>query len=157
MSDIEGKIYAPSAADVAQTGSFSLWGLVGTVLIFIVILVIALWIIRRLNRSVLRGMNTPWARVLDRQILNGQQSLYLVEIAGKLQVLGDSDHYLVKLTEIDDPELAAEILDEIANRPVEKAESSISRFSQRLFSGKRRKPKGTFSSELEQLLKEVEK
>lgn len=157
MSDIEGKVYAPSAADAAQATSFSWWGFVGTVLIFIIILVIALWIIRRLNRSALRGMNTPWARVLDRQVLNGQQSLYLVEIAGKLQVLGGSDHHLAKLTEIDDPELAAEILDEIANRPVEKAESSMSRFFQRLFSGRRNKPKGTFSSELEQLLKEVEK
>lgn len=157
MSDIESKVWTPSGADVAQTSGSTWWGLVGTVLIFIIILVIALAVIRRLNRSALRGMNAPWARVLDRQILSGQQSLYLVEIAGKLQVLGGSDHHLVKLTEIDDPDLAAEIFDEIANRPVEKAEGAIGRFSQKLFSGKKGKSKDSFSNELERLLKEVEK
>ena len=153
----ENTVWAPSTTGTAQATSSSLWGLVGTVLIFIVILAVALWFIRRLNRSALRGMNAPWARVLDRQILSGQQSLYLVEIAGKLQVLGGSDHHLVKLTEIEDPELAAEILEEITHRPVEKAEGVLSRLTQQLFSGKKRKSKTAFSTELERLLEEVEK
>lgn len=153
----ENTVWAPSTTGAAQAVSSSLWGLVGTVLIFIVILAVALWFIRRLNRSALRGMNAPWARVLDRQILSGQQSLYLVEIAGKLQVLGGSDHHLVKLTEIEDPELAAEILEEITHRPVEKAEGALSSLTQQLFSGKKRKAKSTFSTELERLLEEVEK
>lgn len=157
MSDIEKQLWAPSEAVTAQATSFSWGGFVATVLIFIIILIIALGLIRRLNRSALRGMNAPWARVLDRQILSGQQSLYLVEIAGKLQVLGGSDHHLVKLTEIEDPELAAEILDELANRPMERAEGTLGKLFQRLFSGKKRTGKDSFSSELERLIKEVEK
>lgn len=128
-----------------------------TVLIFIIILFIALRMIRRLNNSTMRGMNAPWARVLDRQVLFGQQSLYLVEIAGKLQVLGGTDHHIEKLTEIDDPELAAEILDELANRPVDRAESELSRLLQKFFSSRKRKEKDSFSKELERLMKEVEK
>lgn len=155
MPDIESKAWAPSGAVTAQASGSSWWGLVATVVIFIVILALALGVIRRLNRSALRGMNAPWARVLDRQMLSGQQSLYLVEIAGTLQVLGGSDHHLLKLTEIDDPELAAEILDELANRPVERAEGTLSKVFQKLFSAKKRKAKDPFSSELERLMKEV--
>lgn len=154
----ENQAWTPSETLATQaTTSSPLWGIVVTVFIFLVILFVALRMIRHLNRSTMRGMNATWARVLDRQILFGQQSLYLVEIAGKLQVLGGTDHHIMKLTEIDDPELAAEILDELANRPVERAEGELSKFLQKLFSGKKRKEKDSFSRELERLLKEVEK
>lgn len=154
----ENQAYTTSEtlATSAATSS-SLWGIIVTVLIFLIILFIALRMIRGLNNSTLRGMNAPWARVLDRQILFGQQSLYLVEIAGKLQVLGGTDHHIEKLAEIEDPELAAEILDELANRPVDRAESEINKLLQKLFSGKSRKEKDAFSKELERLMKEVEK
>jgi len=128
----------------------------GTILVFIIILWVALWVIRRMNRSTARGMNAPWARILDRQMLSAQQSLYLVEIAGKLQVLGGTDHHLVKIDEIDDPELAAEILDELTHRPVERMEGLFSGIAKQTFGGKRRKVKDPFSTELERLLKEVE-
>jgi len=128
----------------------------GTILVFILILWVALWVIRRMNGASARGMNAPWARILDRQMLSAQQSLYLVEIAGKLQVLGGTDHHLVKIDEIDDPELAAEILDEITHRPVERMEGLFSGIAKQTFGGKRRKAKDPFSTELERLLKEVE-
>ncbi|AHF07779.1 FliO/MopB family protein [Desulfitobacterium metallireducens] len=157
MSDFESQPWVPSETVTPQATSSSWWGIVITVLIFLIILFVALRMIRRLNNSAMRGMNAPWARVLDRQILFGQQSLYLVEIAGKLQVLGGTDHHIEKLTEIDDPELATEILDELANRPVERAEGEISKLMQKLFSGKKRTEKDSFSKELERLMKEVEK
>ena len=141
----------PSSAAV----SVSWWGLLGTLIVFVLIFFVALWVVRRLNRSAMRTMNSPWARVLDRQVLNVHQSLYLVEIAGKLQVLGISDHHIVKISEIDDPELAAEILEEIANRPVEKVEGVMAGLAGRIFDGKKRKK--NFSAELERLIEEVEK
>jgi len=131
------------------------WGLMGTLLVFLLILLVSLWMIRRLNRANLRSMNAPWARVLDRQRLGGQQSLYLVEIAGQLQVLGGSDHHLLKISEINDPNVAAEILEEIATRPIEKVDG-WTKSLQKLWPGPSRK-KDDFSSELERLLDEVKK
>ena len=129
----------------------------GTILIFILILVVALWIIRKMNQASIRGMQAPWARVLDRQMLSTNQSLYLVEIAGKLQVLGGTDHHLTKIDEINDPELAAEILDEITHRPNERVEGALSGIAQRVFGGKNRRGKEHFDDELKRLLEEVER
>lgn len=158
QGSLENQPYNPSnVVDTASSASFSWWGLMGTIIVFIIILLVALWVIRRMNHSSARGMNAPWARILDRQILGGQQSLYLVEIAGKLQVLGGTDHHLVKIDEINDPELAAEILDEITHRPVERIEGAFSGIAKLTFGGKRRKTKDPFATELERLLEEVER
>jgi Flagellar biogenesis protein len=142
-----------SAPAVTQS-VFSWWGLLGTLLIFLIILFVSLWIIRRLNKASLRSMNAPWARVLDRQVLTGQQSLYLVEVAGQLQVLGGTDHHLVKISEINDPIVAAEILEEIATRPAERVGGWTKRLP-KLWP--RPRQKDPFSKELERLLEEVEK
>lgn len=144
----------PSAAAPAVTESVFSWvGLIEMVLVFSLILIVSLWVLRRLNRANVRKMNAPWARVLDRQILGGQQSLYLVEIAGQLQVLGGSDHHLLKISEINDPDVAAEILEEIATRPIERVDG-WNKSLQKLMPGRSRK-KDTFSTELERLLDEV--
>jgi flagellar protein FliO/FliZ len=143
-----------AAPVVANSGS-SWWGLLGMLLVFLVILFVSLWILRRLNQSNMRSMNIPWARILDRQILYSQQNLYLVEIAGQLQVLGGSDHHLIKICDIDDPEIAAEILEELATRPTERVEGLAKGFN-KLF----KKPtprRDSFSKELAQLLEEVDK
>jgi flagellar protein FliO/FliZ len=110
-----------------------------------------------MNKASFRGMSAPWARVLDRQTLNGQQSLYLVEIAGKLQILGGTDHHIVKIDEINDPDMAAEILDEITNRPAERVEGLFGGIAKHVFGGRQRKGKDPFSNELERLLEEVER
>lgn len=153
MQDIESQPF-PSVGDVpvvAHTVT-SWWGLLGTLVVFLIILGVSLWVIRRLNRANVRSMSTPWARVLDRQVLAGQQSLYLVEIAGQLQVLGGSDHHLLKLSEINDPAVAAEILEEIAMRPTER----MAGWTQKLQKLRRRpsRPDDLFSAELERMLEE---
>ncbi|MFZ3130352.1 MAG: flagellar biosynthetic protein FliO [Desulfosporosinus sp.] len=156
MPSLEDRAFPPSGAAPTVTESvFSWWGLMGTVLVFLLILLVSLWIIRRFNRVNARNMNAPWARVLDRQRLGGQQSLYLVEIAGQLLVLGGSDHHLVKISEINDPDVAGEILEEIATRPIERVEG-WTRSLQKLWPGRSRK-EDVFSSELERLLDEVNK
>ena len=148
---LPASVAAPAVTDPVFNG----WGLLGTLLVFLLILLVCLWIIRRLNRANVRSMNVPWARVLDRQILGGQQSLYLVEIAGQLQVLGGTDHHLLKISEINDPEVAAEILEEIATRPLERVDGWTNSLL-KLWPGRSRK-KDDFSTELERLLDEVKK
>ncbi|KJR47775.1 Flagellar biosynthesis protein FliZ [Desulfosporosinus sp. I2] len=125
-------------------------------LVFLIILLVSLWIIRRLSKMNNRRINAPWARVLDRQVLSGQQSLYLVEIAGQLQVLGGSDHHLVKISEIHDPRIAAEILEEITTRPTERMEGWVQSV-QKLWRRQSQQKEEPFSIELERLLEEVEK
>lgn len=153
MSSIEAQPFPNAAASPNINASFSWWGLLGTFVIFILILVAVLWFIRRLNRSALRGIDSPWARVLDRQVLGGQQSLYLVEIAGKLQVLAGSDHHLTKLTEIEDPDVAAEILEEINHRPLEQVEGAGAWLMKKVL-GQRVKKASDFSTELKKMLEE---
>lgn len=152
MNDnIENQPYNPNITVPATPEAFSWAGLIGTIAVFLIILIIALWLIRRLNRYSVRSMESPWARVLDRQVLNGNQSLYLVEIAGKIQILGVTDHHISKVEEINDPDTAAEILEEIAQKPEEK----LDRFMSGVFNKFRRKRKASFSSELERLLEEA--
>lgn len=152
----EDRLLPPSGAAPTVTQTvFSWWGLLGTLLVFLLILLVSLWVIRRLNRASVRNMNVPWARVLDRQVLGGQQSLYLVEVAGQLQVLGGSDHHLVKIREINDPVVAAEILQEIASRPTERVEGWAQSLQKLMVRPSRKKE--SFSAELERLLDEVEK
>ncbi|HUX47524.1 MAG TPA: flagellar biosynthetic protein FliO [Desulfosporosinus sp.] len=156
MPNLEDQVFPPSGVAPAVTESvFNWWGLMGTLLVFLLILLVSLWIIRRLNRANVRKMNAPWARVLDRQMLGGQQSLYLVEIAGQLQILGGSDHHLLKISEINDPDVAAEILKEIATRPIERVEG-WTKSLQKLWPGRSRK-EDAFSAELERLLDEVKR
>lgn len=152
----QNALYPQAGTTPVTTSSVSFWwGLLGTMLVFLLILLVSLWIIRRLNRAALRSMNAPWARVLDRQVLTGQQSLYLVEVAGQLQVLGGTDHHIVKISEINDPVIATEILEEIAARPTERAVG----WSKRLASlwPRPSRQKDPFAKELERLLEEVEK
>ncbi|MDR3270220.1 MAG: flagellar biosynthetic protein FliO [Peptococcaceae bacterium] len=131
---------------------FSWWGLFGYIIVFLFILAAALWMIRRLNRRQMKGMDSPWIRVLDRQHLGGQQMLYLVEIAGKFQVLGGSDHTLVKIAEIDDLEIIAEMITEISSRSETKPESMIYQVMQRLFYGRKRER--PFDLELQRMMED---
>lgn len=82
--------------------------------------------------------------------------MYLVEIAGQLQVLGGTDHHIIKLSEINDPDVAAEILEEIASRPIEKVEGWIMNIS-KLWRKRHPRKGNIFPEELERLLEEVDK
>ena len=149
----EPSLSPPGTTDINP--AFPWLEMAGTVLVFLAIFLVALWVIRRLYLSNLRSMETPWARVLDRQLLGGQQNLYLVEIAGQLQILGGSDHHLLKICEINDPVIAAEILEEIAARPTERIDGLLNGLK-KLWPW-RKKKKESFSYELERLLDEVKK
>ncbi len=142
-------------APAVGTDPFSWGGLIAYIVVFLIILSIAFWLIKRLNRYSVRNMDSPWARVLDRQVLYGNQVLYLVEIAGKIQILGATDHHISKVEEINDPDIAAEILEEIAHKPEEKMDKFMSGIFNKL--NPRKKKKDLFSSELERMLEEARK
>lgn len=156
MNDnFENQPYDPAiTAPAATLEPFSWTGLIGTIIVFLIILFLALWLIKRLNRYAVRNISSPWARVLDRQVLSGNQALYLVEIAGKIQILGVTEHHITKIEEINDPDIAAEILEEIAHKPEEKMDRFMSGIFKKI---KSRKSKDSFSTELERLLEEAKK
>ncbi len=151
-NSIEDQVYNPPVIPDAAVDAFSWTGIIGTIVLFLAILVVSLWLIKRLNRYTIRNMQAPWVRVLDRQVLGGQQALYLIEIAGKIQVLGTTDHHITKIEEINDPDVVAEILEEIAGRPEEKIDSILTGISKRF---KKKKQSDTFSAELERYLHEI--
>lgn len=142
-------VNAPTAVE-----TFSWVGLIGTIVIFLIILLVALWLIKKISRHSNRYIDSPWIRILDRQVLQGQQCLYLVEIAGKIQVLAATDHHLSVVAEINSPEVVAEIFEEIATAPQPKGERFWSELRRRV---RRNRTKNPFSAELEQLLKEARK
>lgn len=151
-NSIENQPYNPSVTPVEAVQPFSWTGLIGTILLFLIILIVSLWLIKRLNRYSIRHMQAPWVRVLDKQVLGGQQALFLVEIAGRIQVLGATDHHITKIEEINDPEVAAEILEEIASRPEEKMDSFLTGIVKRFT---KKKQNENFSAELERYLHEI--
>ncbi|NLM20970.1 MAG: flagellar biosynthetic protein FliO [Peptococcaceae bacterium] len=154
QGNIENQPYnlGGSGAVVTPEATTSWTGLIGTIVVFLIILVVALWLIKRVNRFAVRNIDSPWVRVLDRQVLHGQQTLYLVEIAGKIQVLGGTDHHITKVAEINDPEIVAEILEEIAREPQEKMDRLMNVIWRKV---RKRKRKDSFATELDRLLEEV--
>lgn len=157
MPNIEDQVFPSGGGAVPAVVAdpvFSWWGLMGMLLVFVFILFVSLWILKRLNQANVRKMNTPWARVLDQQSLGGRQSLYLVEIAGQLQILGGSDYHLLKIAEINDPDVAADILEEIATRPIERV-NGWTKYIQKI-PGRFRK-KDPFAAEMARLLDEVKR
>ncbi len=152
-NNIEGQTYNPNVTATAAEPVY--WsGLIGTILVFLIILIVSLWMIKKLNRFSVRNMQSPWVRVLDRQVLSGQQVLYLVEIAGHIKVLGGTDHHITTVSEVNDPDVVAEILDEIANRPEEKVDKLLTGIWKKF---RRKRNHDVFSAELERLLEEVKR
>jgi len=121
----------PFPADTQVTpqvqSSFS-WGtLLVTVFIFLICLVSFGFIVKRINSAA--APLSPWLKVLDRQQLGQGQYLYLVELAGRMQILAASTHGVVKIAELDDPDLAGEIIQDLAW----KSEQAIPSFWSELF------------------------
>lgn len=155
MPNIENQPYIPLAPTPAAVNApFSWWGLIGMVLVFLIILIVSLIVMRVLRKSAFGVSESKWAKVLDRQQLGGQQMLYLVEVAGKLQVLGGSDHNLVKISDIDNPEVAAEVLEDLANRPFEQSGGVLPLFFGKFAGFKKNRD---FSVELEQIMEEAKR
>jgi flagellar biogenesis protein FliO len=106
----------PASQTIAtpQVSAFS-WGTFVTIVcIFLVLFAGFALLVKRYNRTT-SAANT-WFKLLDRQQLGPGHNLYLVELAGHLQILGVTNQTMVKLAELDDAELAGEILQDLAWR-----------------------------------------
>ncbi len=68
--------------------------------------------VRFLQRRAFVARPGAWIRVLDQVAVGPNKGLVLVEIAGKVYVLGVSEHNITRLLEIRDPELLRAILAE---------------------------------------------
>ncbi|MCL1790407.1 MAG: flagellar biosynthetic protein FliO [Peptococcaceae bacterium] len=172
LVDIENQPYAPSIVTTQVQEAFSWTGLLATVILFLCILCLTLWIIQKLHHKKYQGLQAGWLRVLDRQVLSPQHFVYLVEVAGKIQVWGSTDHQINQITEINSTCQISDIMEEIARRPEDPVDRLI-RFvlpkGQRieyggvppsqgkpLLTGRRRKKggRGGFSNELEKMMRE---
>ncbi len=105
---------APNITPAQPSSGFAWGSFFLTVFLFIVLLVGLSLLVKRLNRT--PALTGPWLKVLDKQQLGPGHYVYLVELAGKLQILGVTGHSMVKITEIDDIEMAGEILQDLSWR-----------------------------------------
>ncbi len=152
MGNIEDQPFKITESLPILSNQFSWLNLAGMTLVFLIILLISLIIIRKLRQASLGISKSRWIRVLDRQSLGGQQMIYLVELAGKLQVLGASEHSLFKISEIDDPQIAAEILADLTMTSAKRGEGVLPRLLGKVAHKKQRRD---FNAELEKLLQEA--
>ena len=134
-NSMEAQPYVPNISETQLESTFSWAGLISTILIFIMILGAVFWVVQRMNRKKYQSVQTPWLRVLDRQFLSPQHPIYLVEVAGKIQIWGSTDHQISQITEVNNPAQAADILEEIARRP----EAPVDRLMRGVLSYRRRK------------------
>ncbi|HEX3014864.1 MAG TPA: flagellar biosynthetic protein FliO [Desulfobacteria bacterium] len=124
------------------------------VALFIVILFAVLFITKAIKRSNLSMGSASWLKVLDRQTLGGQHALYLVEIAGNLQVLAGSGQGLVKIMDIENPDVAAEILADISQRLAVPSSGVLPQLLEKI-TGLKQRGKRDFTTEFDQVLREA--
>lgn len=91
----------------SDTGHLSseLMKLVGSVVLFTVILLLLNWMLKRINSNRLAQLNaTSEIRVLEKRVLSHKAFIYLIEIRGKTIAIAESSAGIAKLTEFSDIE-----------------------------------------------------
>lgn len=115
--NVEDKLFtADTSSPVGaqpQTG-FAWDTLLVTAGLFLLLLVVLGFFVKRINKAAVPV--SPWCRILDKQQLGQGHVLYLVELAGRLQILGVTNQSVVKIAELDDADLASEIMQDLAWR-----------------------------------------
>lgn len=100
-----GQVVAPSMGALLLRLILSLAVVVG----------LAILVIKLFQKSGAYSRSGRWIRILDQVVIGSNRVLMLVEIAGKIYVIGVTDHNITKLLEIEDPSqldlLAAEDLE----------------------------------------------
>lgn len=103
----------PGSFDPPQMGAL----LLRVVISLVVVLGLAVLVTKFLQRRTFISRPGHWIRVLDQVMVGPNKGLLLAEIAGKIYVLGITDHNITKLLEIEDPEQVAAILSEEGHLP----------------------------------------
>ncbi len=115
QQNVEDRPFPSVNVTTIQPSTGFAWGsFILTVFLFIVLLTGLSLLVKRLNRNPL--LTSPWLKVLDKQQLGPGHYVYLVELAGKLQILGVTGHSMVRIASIDDIELAGDILQDLTWR-----------------------------------------
>ena len=108
------------ASDFSEGKSYNYWGefvnMIITLLIVIALIFLSVIVLKKIMRSRMLQVNQgAKIKVLERRAINQKTSLYLVEIAGKAVVIGDSPAGLNLITEL--PDLVLDEEEEIAPHP----------------------------------------
>ncbi len=127
-----GKLNLDTAADPQVAPMPSMFALLLRLIVSLIIIAglayLTMKILRRNIKVLSRGANI---NVLDQYSFSLNKGIFITEIAGRVYVLGVTEHNINLLTEITDPDVIAEIV----NRAREKAEEPIipPRILERLF------------------------
>ena len=73
------------------------------------VIVILTYGLIRLLRKQFKTTGSTWINIVDQISLGPNRGLFLANIAGKIVALGITDHQIVKIMEIDDPEIIEQI------------------------------------------------
>ncbi len=77
------------------------------ILSLIIVIVLIFLLIKFFQRQMPFTRSGRWMRIIDQVVIGQNRALILAEIAGKIYVLGITDHNITKLLEIDDPSKVA--------------------------------------------------
>ncbi|NLC08054.1 MAG: FliO/MopB family protein [Syntrophomonadaceae bacterium] len=84
-------------------------GLLFKILVSVLVIVILSYGLIRLFGKGLKLQGGTWISILDHVSLGPNRGIYLVDIGGKVLVLGMTDHNMVKIMEIEDDAIIAEM------------------------------------------------
>lgn len=91
------------------------------ILSLIIVIVLIFLLIKFFQRQMPFTRSGRWMRILDQVVIGQNRALILAEIAGKIYVLGITEHNITKLLEIDDPSkvalFSAEEMEEVILTP----------------------------------------
>ncbi|HEX6970805.1 MAG TPA: flagellar biosynthetic protein FliO [Limnochordia bacterium] len=95
----------PPDAGILAGGSGLAWALLRTFVVLILLLPAIYWVTRWYARRALGSREAAWMRVIETIALGPQRHVCLIEVAGKVLVLGVTPQAITLLTEVDDEAL----------------------------------------------------
>jgi len=109
----EGPSLLELATDFSEGKSYNYWGefvnMIITLMIIVGLIFISVIILKKIMRSRMAQVNRgAWIKIIERRPINQKASLYLVNVAGKLVVIGESQAGLNLITELPDVEMEEE-------------------------------------------------
>lgn len=94
-----------------------------------IIVLLTYWLTRFLNRQ-FRTAGSDLIDIVDQLPLGPNRGLYIARIAGKVVVLGVTDHQIIKIMDLDDPALLQRLKQPAADRPNPQQPAKPERFHQ---------------------------
>ncbi|NLK51768.1 MAG: FliO/MopB family protein [Syntrophomonadaceae bacterium] len=99
----------PEYSEPAVQEAPGLGGLFFRIVLSLAVIVLLSYFLIRLISNRFKISTSEWVNVLDHLSLGPNRSIFLIDVAGKVLVLGITDHSMVKIMEIEDEMLIAEM------------------------------------------------